>query len=99
MISLGLLSQIYLVSMIVGGGFIGVNLFMGNLSDGGDDGGGGGGGDDVGGGGGAGSADAGGGGHDFGGSDGAETAAEAATPGEAMILAVAAQAGNYSPRA
>ncbi len=55
--------------MIVGGGFVGVNLFMGNLSDGGDDGGGGGGGDDLGGSGG--SADAGSAGHEFGGSDGA----------------------------
>jgi hypothetical protein len=68
MISLGLLSQIYLVSMFVGGGFIGINLLMGNLSDGGDDGGGGGG-DDLGGSGG--SPDSGGSGHDFGGSDGA----------------------------
>lgn len=68
MISLGLLSQIYLVSTFVGGGFIGINLLMGNLSDGGDDGGGGGGGgDDLGGSGG--SPD--GGVHDFGGSDGA----------------------------
>jgi hypothetical protein len=64
MISPGLLSQIYLVSMIVGGGFIGVNLFLGNISDGD-----GGGGDDLGGS--AGSADTGGSGHDFGGSDGA----------------------------
>jgi hypothetical protein len=67
MISPELLSQIYLVSMIVGGGFIGVNLFMGNLSDG--DGGDSGGGDDFGGS--AGSSDTRGGGHDFGGSDGA----------------------------
>ncbi|HEY9756920.1 MAG TPA: hypothetical protein V6C97_17270 [Oculatellaceae cyanobacterium] len=39
MMSLGILGQIYLVSMLVGGGFIAVNLFIGNISDGGDDGG------------------------------------------------------------
>ena len=65
MISLGILSQIYLVSLCVGGAFIAINVFMGNLSDGGDDGGGGGG-DDLAGGGG----DSAGGGHDFGASDG-----------------------------
>jgi len=66
MISLGLLSQIYLVSMIVGGGFIAINLFMGNIADSADDGGGGGGDDFAGGG------DDGGGGHDFGGGDSAD---------------------------
>jgi membrane protein implicated in regulation of membrane protease activity len=73
MMSLGILGQIYLVSMLVGGGFIAVNIFMGNISDGGDDGGAGSGSDDFGGG----SGDSGGGGHDFnaggdgGGGDGA----------------------------
>src|SRR5471030_2389234 len=90
MISLGLLSQIYLVSMIVGGGFIAVNLFMGNIADSADDGGGGGGDDfagggDDGGGGGGDSAD--GGGDDFG---GANNGLKLLTPGIARANIVGA---------
>ena len=66
MITLGILGQIYLVSMIVGGGFIAINLFMGNIADNADDGGAGGG-DDFAGGGDDGSA-----GNDFGGGDGGD---------------------------